>query len=135
MEELYPSFINISGQALSHASADSRRRKIGVPQGGPLSPLCGNILLNELDWELERRGHRFVRYGDDMLIFTQKQEGGRKNTGKSNPVHREKIISQSEQGKDSSSLCRQGQILRLRVLHQQEQRRGSYVYTPKVLRK
>lgn len=43
----------------------------GVPQGGPLSPLCGNILLNELDKELERRGHRFVRYADDMLIFCQ----------------------------------------------------------------
>ena len=43
--------------------------ELGVPQGGPLSPLCGNILLNELDKELERRGHRFVRYADDMLIF------------------------------------------------------------------
>lgn len=37
----------------------------GVPQGGPLSPLCGNVMLNELDKELERRGHRFVRYADD----------------------------------------------------------------------
>jgi group II intron reverse transcriptase/maturase len=36
--------------------------ELGVPQGGPLSPLCGNILLNELDGELERRGHRFVRW-------------------------------------------------------------------------
>lgn len=43
--------------------------KLGVPQGGPLSPICGNILLNELDRELDRRGHRFVRYADDMLIF------------------------------------------------------------------
>lgn len=43
--------------------------ELGVPQGGPLSPLCGNILLNELDRELEQRGHRFVRYADDMLIF------------------------------------------------------------------
>jgi group II intron reverse transcriptase/maturase len=43
--------------------------ELGVPQGGPLSPLCANIILNELDWELERRGHRFVRYADDMLIF------------------------------------------------------------------
>ena len=34
----------------------------GVPQGGPLSPLCGNVMLNELDKELERRGHKFVRY-------------------------------------------------------------------------
>ena len=41
----------------------------GVPQGGPLSPLLGNILLNELDWELEKRGHKFVRYADDMVIF------------------------------------------------------------------
>lgn len=42
---------------------------LGVPQGGPLSPLLANILLNELDHELERRGHRFVRYADDMVIL------------------------------------------------------------------
>lgn len=41
----------------------------GVPQGGPLSPLMSNVMLNELDKELERRGHRFVRYADDMIIF------------------------------------------------------------------
>jgi group II intron reverse transcriptase/maturase len=41
----------------------------GVPQGGPLSPLLANILLNELDHELERRGHKFVRYADDIIIF------------------------------------------------------------------
>jgi len=41
----------------------------GVPQGGPLSPLLGNIMLNELDRELERRGHKFVRYADDMVIL------------------------------------------------------------------
>jgi RNA-directed DNA polymerase len=41
----------------------------GVPQGGPISPLLGNILLNELDWELEKRGHKFVRYADDMVIL------------------------------------------------------------------
>lgn len=41
----------------------------GVPQGGPLSPLLGNIMLNECDRELERRGRRFVRYADDMVIF------------------------------------------------------------------
>ncbi len=41
----------------------------GVPQGGPLSPLLSNIMLNELDKELEKRGHRFVRYADDLLIL------------------------------------------------------------------
>ena len=42
---------------------------VGVPQGGPLSPLLSNIMLNELDKELERRGHRFVRYADDLLVL------------------------------------------------------------------
>jgi group II intron reverse transcriptase/maturase len=41
----------------------------GVPQGGPLSPVLSNIMLNELDKELERRGHRFIRYADDCMIF------------------------------------------------------------------
>jgi group II intron reverse transcriptase/maturase len=41
----------------------------GVPQGGNLSPLLSNVMLNELDKELERRGHRFVRYADDVMIF------------------------------------------------------------------
>lgn len=41
----------------------------GMPQGGPLSPLLSNIMLNELDKELERRGHPFVRYADDCMIF------------------------------------------------------------------
>ena len=43
--------------------------EMGVPQGGPLSPLLSNIMLNELDKELERRGHKFVRYADDMIIL------------------------------------------------------------------
>lgn len=42
---------------------------MGTPQGGPISPVLANILLNELDQELERRGHRFVRYADDMVIM------------------------------------------------------------------
>ncbi len=41
----------------------------GVPQGGPLSPILSNIILTELDRELERRGHPFVRYADDCIIF------------------------------------------------------------------
>lgn len=45
------------------------RTEIGVPQGGPLSPLLSNVMLNELDKELSKRGHRFVRYADDCMIF------------------------------------------------------------------
>lgn len=48
----------------------------GVPQGGPLSPLLSNIVLDELDLELERRGHRFVRYADDVAIFVRTERAG-----------------------------------------------------------
>jgi len=51
-------------------------RTEGTPQGGPLSPLLSNILLDELDRELERRGHRFVRYADDCNIYVRSQKAG-----------------------------------------------------------
>jgi group II intron reverse transcriptase/maturase len=51
--------------------------EIGVPQGGPLSPLCANIMLNELDHELLKRGHRFVRYADDMVILCKSKASAR----------------------------------------------------------
>lgn len=43
----------------------------GIPQGGVISPLLANIYLNQLDRELEKRGHRFVRYADDFCIYTK----------------------------------------------------------------
>lgn len=48
----------------------------GTPQGGPLSPLLSNIVLDELDHELTRRGHRFVRYADDFNIFVRSERAG-----------------------------------------------------------
>ena len=48
----------------------------GTPQGGPLSPLLANLLLDDLDKELERRGHRFVRYADDANIYVRSQRAG-----------------------------------------------------------
>jgi RNA-directed DNA polymerase len=50
----------------------------GTPQGGPLSPLLSNIVLDELDWELERRGLRFVRYADDANIFVASRRAGQR---------------------------------------------------------
>ena len=48
--------------------------EIGMPQGGPLSPLLSNIMLNESDKEIESRGHRFVRYADDCMIFCKSRK-------------------------------------------------------------
>ena len=51
-------------------------RAEGTPQGGPLSPLLSNVLLDELDKELEQRGHRFVRYADDCNIYVRSRRAG-----------------------------------------------------------
>jgi len=51
-------------------------RTEGTPQGGPLSPLLSNILLDDLDKELERRGHRFVRYADDCNVYVRSRAAG-----------------------------------------------------------
>ncbi|WP_198592010.1 group II intron reverse transcriptase/maturase [Kyrpidia spormannii] len=51
-------------------------REEGTPQGGPLSPLLANILLDDLDKELEKRGHRFVRYADDANIYVRSRRAG-----------------------------------------------------------
>jgi RNA-directed DNA polymerase len=50
----------------------------GTPQGGPLSPLLSNLVLDELDRELERRGHRYVRYADDCNIYVRSQRAGQR---------------------------------------------------------
>ena len=51
-------------------------RDEGTPQGGPLSPLLANVLLDEIDKELERRGHAFVRYADDLNVYVRTQRSG-----------------------------------------------------------
>ena len=53
------------------------KRYQGTPQGGPLSPLLANLLLDDLDKELEKRGHRFCRYADDCNIYVRFEGGGR----------------------------------------------------------
>jgi group II intron reverse transcriptase/maturase len=50
----------------------------GTPQGSPLSPLLSNVMLDDLDWELERRGHSFVRYADDGRIYVSSERAGQR---------------------------------------------------------
>ena len=52
--------------------------EVGTPQGGPLSPLLANILLDQLDRELHRRGHRFARYADDMIILVKSERAAQR---------------------------------------------------------
>jgi len=65
---------------------------MGVPQGGPLSPLLSNIMLNELDRELEKRGHPFVRYADDMVIFCKSKRSANRTLANIVPYIEDKLF-------------------------------------------
>src|SRR5205823_2437598 len=60
----------VMADGLVHASEE------GTPQGSPLSPLLSNVMLDDLDQELERRGHRFVRYADDVMVYVRSERAG-----------------------------------------------------------
>jgi RNA-directed DNA polymerase len=58
------------------ANGIATERYEGTPQGGPLSPLMANVLLDEVDKELEKRGHAFARYADDCNVYVRSQRAG-----------------------------------------------------------
>ena len=75
----------------------------GVPQGGPLSPLLGNIMLNECDHELERRGHRSVRYADDMMIFCRSRKATQRTLENIIPYIEGKLFLKVNRGRRQKS--------------------------------
>ena len=77
------------------------RTEVGVPQGGPLSPLLSNIMLNELDEELERRGHRFVRYADDCMIFCKSRKSAERTLKNILPYIENKLFLKVNRDKTS----------------------------------
>lgn len=80
------------------------KRKCGTPQGGPLSPLLSNILLNELDGELERRGHKFVRYADDCSIFLKSKRSAERVLQSITRFLEDKLLLEVNQKK--TTICR-----------------------------
>ena len=63
------------------ANGVRQERQEGTPQGGPLSPLLANVLLDDVDKELERRGHRFARYADDCNVYVRSERAGKRVMG------------------------------------------------------
>ena len=75
----------------------------GFPQGGRLSPLLGNIMLNELDKELERRGHKFVRFADDAVIFCKSKKSAERTLDNIVPYIEEKLFLKVNRAKTTIS--------------------------------
>ena len=80
--------------------------ELGVPQGGPLSPLLSNILLNELDRELECRGHKFVRFADDMLILCKSKRAAQRTLENIIPFIEKKLFLKVNREKTTVSYVR-----------------------------
>jgi group II intron reverse transcriptase/maturase len=80
--------------------------EMGVPQGGPLSPLLSNIMLNELDKELEKRGHRFVRYADDLVTFCKSKRSANRALANIVPYIENKLFLKVNRGKTKVAYVR-----------------------------
>jgi RNA-directed DNA polymerase len=88
----------------------------GTPQGGPLSPLLANLLLDDLDKELERRGHSFCRYADDCNIYVRTQKAGERVLSSVTRFLEEKLRLQVNQGKSAAAPVQERQFLGYRIL-------------------
>jgi RNA-directed DNA polymerase len=88
----------------------------GTPQGGPLSPLLANLLLDDLDKELERRGHRFCRYADDCNIYVRTQKAGERVLRSVTRFLEEELRLRVNQGKSAAAPVQERQFLGYRIL-------------------
>lgn len=79
------------------------KSEIGTPQGSPLSPLLGNIMLHELDKELERRGHEYVRYADDLMILCKSHRGAERTKTHITSYIEKKLYLKVNEGKTQVS--------------------------------
>src|SRR6202166_2121793 len=95
----------------------------GTPQGGPLSPLLSNLVLDELDRELERRGHRFVRYADDCNIYVGSERAGQRAMESVTRFITHRLKLQVNQAKSAVAQPRQRKFLGFSFTSEREPRR------------
>ena len=80
--------------------------EVGVPQGGPLSPILSNIMLNEMDKELESRGHKFVRYADDLMILCRSKRSAERTMNSMTRFIEEKLFLKVNRDKSQTAYIR-----------------------------
>ncbi len=95
-------------------------RNEGTPQGGPLSPLLANILLTDFDRELEKRGHRFVRYADDCNIYVQSLRAGQRVMDSATRFLQEKLKLHVNQEKSAVGHVSERSFLGYRLFRRRE---------------
>jgi len=88
-----------------------RTSEEGVPQGGPLSPILSNIMLNEMDKELESREHKFVRYADDLLILCRSKRSAERTMGSMIHFIEDKLFLKVNRDKSQSAHIRKVKFL------------------------
>jgi RNA-directed DNA polymerase len=91
------------------------RREEGTPQGGPLSPILSNLLLDDLDKELERRNHKFCRYADDCNIYVYSQAAGERVMTSVTQFLEKKLKLKVNSSKSAVDLCRRRKFLGYRL--------------------
>ncbi len=89
--------------------------RIGVPQGSPVSPILSNILLDVLDKELERRGHKFTRYADDLAIFVKSQRAGERVLESVSRYLERKLKVKVNQSKSKVGLVKKSSVLGFQI--------------------
>jgi RNA-directed DNA polymerase len=99
-------------------------RSEGTPQGGPLSPFLSNIVLHELDQELERRGHRFVRYADDCNIYVRSRRAGERVMERVTVFIERKLKLRVNREKSAVDRPPKRKFLGFRIIQLREPKRG-----------
>lgn len=89
--------------------------RIGVPQGSPVSPILSNILLDVLDKGLERRGHKFIRYADDLAIFVKSKRAGDRVLGSVSRYLERKLKVKVNQSKSKVDLVKRSSVLGFQI--------------------